>query len=61
MRKTLTALSAFFLMSCVGTPKKAIPFNADWDFCEVDGEIRACLKMEDVKKLRETLIRGGCQ
>lgn len=39
---------------------KAQPFDADWKFCEVvPGEQMACLKQEDVEKLREALIRCG--
>ena len=62
MKKTLKLLMPFLIMSasCATTPNP-IRFDAEWKFCDVGGETYACLSLEDTKKLRELLIRGGCQ
>lgn len=45
------------LLGCTSAPKST-KFDADWTFHKgPNGEIRSCLSVEDVKKLRELLIR----
>ncbi len=52
---------AALLSGCVTSAKtKATPFNGRWQFCEIVPQKQlACLEEEDVKALRETLIRCG--
>ena len=56
MIKTLVSLTIFLLtISSCATNEKAKKFEPSWKF--KDGS--ACLELEDVKKLREELVR--CQ
>lgn len=42
----------------LGKKPKPEPFHGEWQFCEVvPQQPLACLKQEDVEKLREALIR----
>ncbi len=49
---------ALFLVGCATEPKST-KFDGEWEFYEVTPfqEPKACLSKEDVKKLRELLIR----
>lgn len=58
MQKNLTTflILSFLIGGCAST--EPTRFDGKWEFCENNkGEKRACLKEEDVKKLREVLIR----
>lgn len=57
--KNFLILSVALLLSACATEPKSTKFDGDWEFYEVTPfeEPRACLKKEDVKKLRELLIR----
>ena len=47
------------LAGCATTPTPT-RFDADWEFCyNSRGELRACIPEDDVKELREILIREG--
>lgn len=59
MTKTLISLTSFLILNSCVAPPKAQRFKADWKILKVDGEVRACLKQEDVVELRELLIK--CQ
>lgn len=53
------AFMLFFSMSCASKPRPA-KFSGKWQFCEIiPGEGMACLSKDDVKRLREVLIRCG--
>ena len=64
MKKTLKSLTTFLILNslmvgCASRPA-ATEFDAKWEFCvSPSGESKACLGLDDVKKLREILIR--CQ
>jgi len=46
------------LSSCVSPKIKPKPFLGEWSFMlNENGEVLACLKQDDVMKLREILIR----
>lgn len=55
--KSFLILSCF-LAGCASAPQST-KFDGDWEFYQTTPfeEPRACLKKEDVKKLRELLIR----
>ena len=55
MKKILLSLTIFLGLSSCVTTEKAKQFEPSWKF--KDGS--ACLELEDVKKMREELIR--CQ
>lgn len=58
--KMLKLLISFLILSgCALQPKHSdYKFDAEWKFCEyLPGEKMACLSVEDVKELRELLIR----
>jgi len=57
-RRTLTSLTTFLILSGCATKPVTTKFDGKWEFCNnAAGETLACLKKEDVKKLREILIR----
>lgn len=64
---TFLILSALLLLETVlscAAPVQATKFDGKWKFIEVmPGEQMACLSEDDVKKLREQLIRcrGGAE
>lgn len=46
------------LTACAAFEPKPTKFDGEWEFLKNErGETRACLPKEDVKKLREILIR----
>lgn len=58
--KTLSFCTTFFLLisGCATTTPPPVPkFNAQWEFIKKDETVFGCLKKEDVKMLREILIR----
>ena len=53
--RLIVILLLMITYGCASTPKP-VTFDADWEF-KGDGEKRkACLSIEDVKKLRELLV-----
>lgn len=56
--KNFLILSVLLTAGCASTPQST-KFDGDWEFYQTTPfeEPRACLKKEDVKKLRELLIR----
>ena len=57
-KRTLINLTAFLILNGCANKPVVTKFDGKWDFCKnAQGETLACLKKEDVKKLREILIR----
>ena len=52
--KKLILITAIFT-GCATTKSTPQVFDADWKFLDVHGVTHACLKQEDVLKLKETL------
>ena len=59
--KIFSILSLLALLSACASGPTSTKFDGDWEFHQVHPfeEPKACLSKEDVKKLREVLIR--CQ
>ncbi len=59
LKKFLCLKALALLLSACATTPTPTKFDGDWEFYQVTPfeEPRACLKEEDVKKLRELLIR----
>lgn len=53
--KFLAISLCFFLVLVIGCAHRGAAFGGNWDFCEKDGEVKACLNMADVKKLKTIL------
>lgn len=62
MQKLFTTfLILSLLVGCVSSPPKSTKFDGQWEFYQTNPfeEEKACLAKDDVKKLRELLVR--CQ
>lgn len=57
-KRTLIVFASFLTLSACASPQKGVKFDAEWIFLEDElGATVACLYEDDVKELKEIMIR----